>query len=209
MNEFNKDQDSIITNGIREVRVMKKTNKKRKGMSKGKCAAIIGGTAVVGSFIADAIMIAATPVTGGLSLGALAAKKSVELAIATGVGAAVGGGTGVVATKVVSSKQTAKKVETAIKETSNAYEAKFAQQAKEFTIKAQEWAEKAESWKKEKQEWEHTKEEKDDLFNDCLKYIQDLEKERDSLAQENKKLSVEKQKLLKKLYGIRTKLSAS
>lgn len=180
---------------------MAKTNQKNKKMSKGKRVAIVGGAAAIGSIIADVVMIAATPVTGGLSLGAFAAKKSVEIAVAAGVGAAVGGGTGIVVTKVVDSKKTTKKVENAIKETSNTYEAKFAQQAKEF-------AKQADSWEKEKQEWKHTQEEKDKILNDCLKYIQDIEKERDSLAKENKKLSIEKQELLEKLYGIRTKFSA-
>lgn len=180
---------------------MAKTTKKKKKMSKRKRVAIIGGAAAVGSVIADVIMIAATPVTGGLSLGALAAKKSVEIAVAAGVGAAVGGTTGVIATKVVDNKKSTKMLKNAIEETSNTYEAKFAQQAQEF-------ANHLELLKKERQEWKHTQEEKDNLLKDCLKYIQDLEKERDSLEKENKKLSIEKQELLEKLYGIRTKLCA-
>lgn len=85
-------------------------------------------------------------------------------------------------------------------DTSEVYEAKFAEQAKVF-------AKQAEEWTKTKQSSKRSNEETRKLLEDCLNYIADLEKERDSLLIRNEQLSQEKQKLLEKLYGIRTKLS--
>ncbi len=86
-------------------------------------------------------------------------------------------------------------------DTSEVYEAKFAEQAKVF-------AKQAEEWSKTEQARKHTEEESHKLLEECLNYIADLEKERDSLLTRNEQLSHEKQELLEKLYGIRTKLCA-
>lgn len=179
---------------------MAKTKKGK--ISKKKKVGIIGGAAAIGSVIADAVMIAATPMTGGLSLGAFALKKSAEIGIAAAVGATVAGGTAAVVTRKVDSKRITNAYGEGYNEASKVYEAKFTKQAEEFVYKTDEW-------KKESAERDKTQAEKDKAFKKCLRYIKELEKERDSLKSMNKELSKEKQELLNKLNQIKKEFEAA
>lgn len=102
-------------------------------------------------------MIAATPMTGGLSLGAFALKKSAEIGIAAAVGATVAGGTAAVVTRKVDSKRITNAYGEGYNEASKVYEAKFTKQAEEFVYKTDEW-------KKESAERDKTQAEKDKAF---------------------------------------------
>lgn len=177
-------------------------NNKSKPLSKGKKVGIIGGSAVAGGFITDALLVAATPFTGGASLGVLAAKKTIDTGIAialVGAGTVVGAGGGITATKVVSKKREEAAYKQGCEDTSKHYEAKFDKQAQEFANKCDQIYNDNKQFIQLKREMEKNKEIKDNYIKECHKYIQDLEKERNSLKKENKTLTKDKQELLNKL----------
>ena len=181
---------------------MEKKNSTRGKLGKGKKVAIIAGCAAAGEAVVGIGAAIAAPFTGGATApiaAALLTKSAKDMVVALGVGAIVGGGVGVVATKVADSKRESQAYGDGYNDASKAYESKFAKQAEDFAQKQEEWAQA-------KKSWEHTQEEKDELLRKCIVYIKDLETERDSLKAENKMLSAEKQELLERLYGIRDKL---
>lgn len=114
------------------------TNKNSKSLGKGKKAGIIGGCAVVGGVLTDALLIALAPATGGLSTVALVAKKTIETSTAAalvGAGVVGAGGGGVILTKIIDKKREENAYKQGCEDASKQYEAKFEKQAQEFANK--------------------------------------------------------------------------
>lgn len=179
-------------------------SKNTKKLGKKKKAGIIGGCALVGGVITDALLVAASPATGGLSLAALAAKKTTEVSTAAlvGLGVTAGAGGGSIVTKVIDKKREEKAYKQGCEDASKHYEAKFEKQAQEFANTYNQILNDSDRLTQLIRKLEQDIEKKDHLIEKCLQYIQDLEKEQDSLKRENKTLSKDKQELLDTLRRI-------